>query len=171
MPRSSSPGLRSELHAYLQRLRLIGAPVERIVGHKVLFRRGQEPIAGDGVLLTGDAAGLVDEFTEEGIYYAIRSGQIATRFLLRSLAGGHRWLGPYQQAIDRELMPELRAARTVARLFYGTLDRAPRGMLLLSARLDYLWRAFFRVQLGESSYVEEVRRARLLRPLAHLLLR
>lgn len=170
LPRSGGTQLRSALVSYLDQLGLAGAQVERLTGHKVLFRRGHEPIAGDGVLLTGDAAGLVDEFTEEGIYYAVRSGQIAARFLRRALDGGHSWLGAYEHAIDRELMPELRAARIIARLFYGTLRHAPRAMMLISAHIDYLWRAFFRVQLGESTYDEEVRRARLVAPLARVLL-
>jgi flavin-dependent dehydrogenase len=163
--------LRTDLGAYLARLGLAGATIERLVGHKVLFRRAHERIAGSGVVLVGDAAGLVDEFTEEGIFYAIRSGVIAARIVQRALEGGHRWLGAYERAIDRELMPELRAARTIARLFYGSLSRAPAGMLQVSRRVDYLWRAFFRVQRGESTYDAEIRRALVIEPFARVLLR
>jgi geranylgeranyl reductase family protein len=167
-PRGQARRLRDELARYLGRLDLDGASVERLVGHKVLFRRGNEPIAGDGTLLTGDAAGLVDEFTEEGIFYAIRSGGLAALAIRESLAAGRRDLRAYERAVDRELMPELRAARTIAALFYGTLRRAPVVMLELSRRVGYFWRAFFRVQRGESSYDEEVRRARLIAPLDRL---
>ena len=136
----------------------------------MLFRRAREAIAGTGVLLVGDAAGLVDEFTEEGIFYAIRSGEIAARIVRRAIDNGHGWLGAYERAVDRELMPELRAARTIARLFYGSLASAPEAMLQISRRVRYLWRAFFRVQRGDSSYDEELRRARIISPLARLLL-
>jgi geranylgeranyl reductase family protein len=170
-PRALAARLRSELYQYLDRLGLRGATLERLVGHQVLFRRDREPIAGHGVLLAGDAAGLVDEFTEEGIYYAIRSGEIAARFLARALAGRHTWLGAYQHAVDRELMPELRAARTIARLYYGAIAHVPRAMHLISARAGYLWTAFFQVQRGESSYEEQLRRARIVAPLSRLLLR
>lgn len=170
-PLSLARRLHQELNQYLDSLDLAGAPVERIAGHKVLFRRAHEPIAGPGALLTGDAAGLVDEFTEEGIYYAIRSGQIAARVLCRQLESRHSWLGAYERAVDRELMPELRAARTIGRLFYGVLSRMPQAMLQLSERVDYLWRAFFRVQHGESSYADELNRARVISPLARWLLR
>ena len=171
LPRASGLRLRQDLHVYLACLGQSGAPVERLVGHKVLFRRGREPIAGNGVLLAGDAAGLVDEFTAAGIYYAVRSGQIAARFLQRALGEGHTWLGAYERAIDRELMPELHASRTIARLFYGTLRRAPWVMMQMSAHIDYLWRAFFRVQWGESSYDSEVGNARIVKPLATIVLR
>lgn len=171
LPAHLARSLRAELAGYLARLGLLDAEADRVAGHKVLFRRGNERIAGSGVLLTGDAAGMVDEFTEEGIYYAVRSGQIAARFITRALGGGHSWLGAYERAIDRELMPELAAARTIARLFFGTLRHAIRAMMLLSAHIGYLWGAFFRVQRGESTYREELRRARIVKPLARLLLR
>jgi geranylgeranyl reductase family protein len=171
LPRPFAARLNHELRGYLARLGLDGATVQRLVGHKVLFRREHEPIAGLGALLVGDAAGFVDEFTEEGIYYAIRGGIIAARFLHRALDAGNTWLGAYERAVDRELMPELRAARTIARLFYGSLLRAPAAMLQISGRVDYLWRAFFRVQRGDSSYDNEIRRTGIVEPMAWLLLR
>jgi geranylgeranyl reductase family protein len=171
LPAVSANRLRGALTTYLDQLGLRDAGIERTIGHKVQFRHGAERVAGSGALLIGDAAGLVDEFTEEGIYYAIRSGQIAARFLQRALASGNPWLGAYERALDRELMPELNAARTIARLFYGSLNRAPRMMMKMSAHLDYLWDAFFRVQRGQSTYRAEVRRARVVEPLAALLLR
>ncbi len=39
-------------------------------------------VAGDGWLAAGDAAGLVDPITGEGLYYAIRSGDLASRVVL-----------------------------------------------------------------------------------------
>ena len=36
-------------------------------------------VSGDGWIAVGDAAGLVDPITGEGLYYAIRSGDLATR--------------------------------------------------------------------------------------------
>ncbi len=158
-PRAQASHLRADLALYLHQLGLSGVRVERLVGHKVLFRRGSEPIAGDGVLLAGDAAGLVDEFTEEGIFYAIRSGQLAAAAVCEGLAESDPCFTGYQTAVDKELMPELRAARTISTLYYGTLRHAPFLMLQLSRRVNYFWRAFFRVQRGESSYAEEVRRA------------
>ncbi len=39
-------------------------------------------VAGDGWLAAGDSAGLVDPVTGEGIYYAVRSGDIAAQTVL-----------------------------------------------------------------------------------------
>jgi geranylgeranyl reductase family protein len=171
LPRQSGGDLRRALRRYLAGLGLANARTERIVGHKLLLRRTNAPIAGSGVLLAGDAAGLVDEFTEEGIYYAVRSGGLAASAVLRALGEGTPALASYQRAINRELQPELRAARVVAELFYGALRRAPRAMLGLGGRVGYFWEAFFRVQQGASSYDEELARAWWLRPIAPLVLR
>jgi len=164
LPRGAGADLRGHLRVYLARLGLGDAEVERVVGHKLLFRRGAEPIAGDGVLLAGDAAGLADEFTEEGIFYAIRSGQLAATAVARALRDGTSSLRGYERLVDCRLMPELRAARLIAVLFYGVLRRAPRAMLALSRRVGYFWDAFFRVQQGVTGYDDELRRAWWLRP-------
>ena len=132
-------------------------------------RRGHEAIAADGALLVGDAAGLTDEFTEEGIFYAVLSGQIAARHLLRALETGGRWLGGYQRAVDRAIMPELRAARRIARLFYWCLRRSPSLTFALSRRVSYLWSALFRVLRGESTYDRELSRWPFLTAVARLL--
>jgi geranylgeranyl reductase family protein len=171
LPRQAGGELRRALGRYLDGLGLANAQIERIVGHKLLLRRNNAPIAGSGVLLAGDAAGLVDEFTEEGIYYAVRSGGLAANAVLRALGHGSPALASYQHAVNRELQPELRAARVVAELFYGALRRAPGAMLGLGGRVSYFWAAFFRVQQGASSYDEELARAWWLRPVAPLALR
>lgn len=170
LPRGAGGDLRGHLHRYLERLGLGTAEIERAVGHKLLLRRRHEPIAGSGALLVGDAAGLVDEFTEEGIYYAVRSGIFAARSIFGALQAGTPSLLTYQRMVDREIQPELRAARVVAELFYGTLRHAPRLMLGLGERVGYFWDAFFRIQQGRSSYDEELRRAWWLRPVVPLVL-
>ena len=43
--------------------------------------------AGGGVFLVGDAARVVEPFTGEGIYYALRSGELAAAALLAALRG------------------------------------------------------------------------------------
>lgn len=171
LPDGAGRGLRPNLDRYLARLGLGGARVERLVGHKIPARRGHEAIAGNGVLLVGDAAGLTDEFTEEGIYYAVHSGQIAARHILRAHNQGARWLGGYQHAIDRTIMPELRAARIIARLFYWFLHRSPRLTFDASRCVPYLWNALFRVLRGESTYDRELNRWPFLTAFARTALR
>jgi len=165
LPRNQADSMRQRVRAYVDRLGLGSAEVEIARGHKIRFRRGNEPIARGRVLLAGDAAGLADEFTEEGISYAIHSGQLAARNVMRALGGGGD-LQRYEADVDREIMPELRAARTIGFMFHGMLRRAPRPWMFAAGHFGYLWGAFFAVQRGESTYAREVDRLPFLPGLA-----
>jgi menaquinone-9 beta-reductase len=78
--------------------------------------RKQFHVSGPGWLLLGDAAGLVDPLTREGIYYALLSGVWAAE----AIAGG-RPEHAYASRLRDELYPELnRAARLSARFFSPT---------------------------------------------------
>ena len=79
----------------------------------------RERPSGQGWMLLGDAAGLVDPITREGIYFAIRSGQLAAKSLLGS--DGSR---EYDAAIRDEMHVELRrAAQLKAGLFRPRFTR------------------------------------------------
>lgn len=69
---------------------------------------------GDGWLAVGDAAGLVDPVTGEGIYYALRSGEVAGDLV----AAGRP--EEYAAQVNREFADDLAYASTLApRLFCG----------------------------------------------------
>jgi flavin-dependent dehydrogenase len=67
---------------------------------------------GQGWSLAGDAAGLADPITGEGIYYALRSGELAADALL---AGRPQ---AYSTMLAQDLLPELAAAARYAGQFY-----------------------------------------------------
>jgi geranylgeranyl reductase family protein len=170
LPPGQAASMKDAVARFTRRLGLEDAPIEIARGHKIRLRRRDEQIARGRALLAGDAAGLADEFTEEGIYYAIESGRIAARNVLRSL-GGNGNLARYQADINREVMPELRAARIIAYMFYGMLRRFPRPWMFASAHTGFLWNAFFAVQRGESTYAREVERIPVLPAVAGRMLR
>jgi flavin-dependent dehydrogenase len=69
-------------------------------------------ISGDGWALIGDAAGLVDPITGEGIYYAFKSAEILAETLDRR--------DLYQSKIQMEIGRELqRSARMYKRFYRG----------------------------------------------------
>jgi flavin-dependent dehydrogenase len=76
-------------------------------------------ISGEGWLATGDAAGLVDPITGEGLYYAVRSADLATRAILSEsidLAGV-----AYRKLLRRDFMADLEfGSRLAGRVFRGT---------------------------------------------------
>lgn len=156
VPPGQAPKMKERIARYIDRLGLADAEVDIAKGHKIRFRRGHEPLVAGRALLAGDAAGLADEFTEEGISYAVHSGRIAARAVLGALDG--QPLARYERDIDVEIMPELRAGRVIGTLFYGALNKAPRPWTFAAGKLPFLWSAFFAVQRGESTYAREVGR-------------
>lgn len=70
------------------------------------------PVAAGRVLLAGDAAGLVDPFSGEGIRIAIQSGRIAAESILQGSSK------VYQARIEREIGRSRLKSRFVAGIFY-----------------------------------------------------
>ena len=75
-------------------------------------------VAGEGWMAVGDAAGLVDPITGEGLYYAIRSADLAARALLSDAAeiagASYRKLLRHDFAGDLEF-----GSRLAKRIFLG----------------------------------------------------
>lgn len=78
---------------------------------------GERP-AGDRWLLLGDAAGLVDPITREGIFFALESADLAARALL-----GRDAARTYVRLLQRDVLRELRkAARMKPRFFASSFN-------------------------------------------------
>jgi geranylgeranyl reductase family protein len=74
------------------------------------------PLAGDRWMLLGDAAGLVDPLTREGIFYALLSGEMAAQ----SMTGEARDAAEsYRAQLTDTLVPELRRAAALKGGFFG----------------------------------------------------
>ncbi len=70
---------------------------------------------GDGWAMVGDSAGFVDPVTGEGLYYALRSGELLAKAIL---AGRPE---KYEELVKQDFLPELvEAARYAERFFHGT---------------------------------------------------
>jgi geranylgeranyl reductase family protein len=102
----------------------------------------------DRALLLGDAAGLADPLTGEGIYYAIQSAQLAAPVIENYLAKAGGGLKDYQQLVDRKVTSELRIARTLSKYFV----RFPRLAFRTLSKSDGVWGAERNLMLGETDY-------------------
>jgi geranylgeranyl reductase family protein len=77
-------------------------------------------VAGDGWMAVGDAAGLVDPITGEGLYYAIRSADLATRALLSEACEATEKVRQYVELLRHDFAADLEfGARLAKRLFGG----------------------------------------------------
>jgi geranylgeranyl reductase family protein len=118
-------------------------------GHHLPIRTPHERIVYNRVLLVGDAAGLVEPLTGEGIYYAMRSGQIAAEVIHEASRSGIRCLPTYQERIEEEIQPELQVSKSLLFL----LDLAPTFWVPRLLRQSHpFWRLFYRIFTGEKQY-------------------
>ena len=99
-------------------------------------------------LLAGDAGGLSDPFSGEGLCHAIGSAVRAADGLNRALIAGSDDLSSYSERIEREIASDFPHARRLARAFY----RFPRLTFYLVKRNEALCQRFLEILTGESTY-------------------
>ena len=102
------------------------------------------------MLLAGDAAGLLEPWTREGISFALRSGRLAGVAAARIGAGrspleATAW---YAAHVDTVLGAEMRAGRECLRAF----ERRPGWFHLVIARTGPGWAAFRAMTTGRTSF-------------------
>ena len=107
----------------------------------------RERPAGNGWMLAGDAAGLVDSITREGIFFALESGAAAAASLMEGRNSGGRYAERLHDTAYRELML---AARIKARFYRPAFMR-----LLITAlqRSERIRRILADLVAGEQPYV------------------
>jgi geranylgeranyl reductase family protein len=144
--------LDARLEGYLRSFDLRLADCHRMA-HPILLWDGDHPLHTEHALVIGEAAGVVDPLTAEGIRPAIWSGLKAAEVLLATPGDGA--LDAYSRLMTETLGAELRWARRLARAFYTAPDLAwnlgvkhPRGP-----------QAMARILTGEAPYRDLAGRA------------
>lgn len=115
-----APRLRGHLAALCRRYGFSPEALRDVRGHHLAVRRPGSPIVSGPVLTVGDAAGLVDPLSGEGIGAAIQSSGLAARAIEAYLAERAVDLSAYQAAVDELIMPELTASRKLQDIFHYT---------------------------------------------------
>jgi geranylgeranyl reductase family protein len=133
-----------------------GQPVP-LGGQEGVFHR-------ERLLLVGDAASLAEPMTGEGIYYAVKSGQIAAKTIGRALGSSAIHLAPYTTRVNQEITQDLKYARRLASLLY----RFPGLCFRFFVRSTQVQKGVTDVLYGRSTYSSLYRD--LLRDWARILL-
>jgi geranylgeranyl reductase family protein len=141
---SEGPKLREHLRRACEAHGLDPDELEELRGHRLPLRRPGTRIAGDRALLVGDAAGLIDPVSGDGMYECFVSSRLAAAAILDFLAGRSASLQPYEGAVDRELAPLHRASWKLKQ----ALDRWPRASWQI-ARSKLLWVSIRGMLAGE----------------------
>ncbi|GAC1327718.1 MAG: hypothetical protein NVSMB13_14240 [Mycobacteriales bacterium] len=160
--REHGPAVRAYYRDFLARLGLAGIEPVTDSGHLTRCRRPGSPLRRGSVLVAGDAAGLLDPWTREGISYGLRSGRLAgasAADAALALAAGHPGraeaaLATYDEWVGDVLEPEMAAGRRVLaaferhrRVFHELVTVAPGG-----------WQMFGRITAGDATLARQLRR-------------
>ncbi len=114
---------RYKAEAYVNRLKGWGLLPERPMGGTwraapIPMGGPDGPVSRPGVLALGDCAGLVSPVSGDGIYYAIRSGQLAASVMDKALAKGELTassMAAYGRVFKKEFGKELATLTRVAK--------------------------------------------------------
>lgn len=89
----------------------------KYLGHSIPIYNQKNVYQKNRILLIGDAAGLAEAFFGEGIYYALKSAQLAAKAILKSFAnGGDIYL--YTNYVKEEVGADMYYSLLNARLFF-----------------------------------------------------
>jgi geranylgeranyl reductase family protein len=113
---------RRYLRDFTGRLGLAGYPAARDSGHLTHCRADDSPLRRGRVLVAGDAAGLLEPWTREGISFALRSGALAGAAAAEAAAAPDpvrlgQALEAYPASVGQALLPEMDAGRRLLTAF------------------------------------------------------
>jgi geranylgeranyl reductase family protein len=125
----------------------VGHPLPLFSEHSGANRESVGLVSGRA-LLVGDAGHLVDPLFGEGIYYAVRSGQLAAESILSQVKDERRSLADYEEAVRREIYEEFRVAVRMANIVYSY----PRLCHRLLPRYQHIVMLYYDVLRGRETY-------------------
>jgi geranylgeranyl reductase family protein len=148
--RDRGEAVRAYYRDFLRRLGLDASTALHDGGHLTRVRAAGSPVRRGSVLVAGDAAGLLEPWTREGISFALRSG---------ALAGQAAATDPtsYDDAVAAALGPDMAAGRRALAVF----ERHPGTVHTVFRHLPGMWELFVRLVSGETSMAEQLSRRRI----------
>jgi geranylgeranyl reductase family protein len=145
--RGQGEATKAYLREFTARLGLSGYEAVQDSGHLTRCRSDGSPLRKGRVIVAGDAAGLLDPWTREGISFALRSGALAGEYAAKGDLDG------YAAAVGATLVPDMRAGRTLLSAFTRHTGTFHRGLSTPKG-----WSAFVKMCRSEISLSEMVAR-------------
>ncbi|WP_328316076.1 geranylgeranyl reductase family protein [Streptomyces sp. NBC_00388] len=156
--RGEGAATKRYLEDFIARQGLAGFEPAVSSGHLTRCRSEDSPLSRGRVLVCGDAAGLLEPWTREGISFALRSGRLAGEWAVR-VAEAHdavdarRQALNYAFAIKAGLGVEMAVGRRMLKLF----ERRPVMLHAVITGFRPAWKAFAGITRGSTSLGELVR--------------
>jgi geranylgeranyl reductase family protein len=141
---SEGPSLRARLRRLCEVHGTSFAALQDLRGYRLPVRSPDALLARGQALVVGDAAGLVDPLSGDGMYGAFLSAKLASEAVADRLAGREASVEPYGARVTERLAADLRASWALKL----ALERFPRSVFTL-LRTNVLWRAVEKVLAGE----------------------
>lgn len=149
-PAPQGHALGHYLRRFMQRWSLpVGTGKLRYLAHTLPTRAPGTPLVRGRALVVGDAAGLLEPFTGEGIYYAVRSAYLAADALTTAQVNDTSPQA-YALAVEAEIMPEILGGRALQQVF----DAHPWLFHTLLRTHRRSWRALAKILRGERGFHE-----------------
>lgn len=124
--------------------------VRKRTGHKIPIAAKGDAFSKGRTLFVGDAGGLADPLTGEGIYFAIASGKIAARTITDALQNGGTLMA-YDHALQAEILPEIQMSKALLRVLDSSRRFWPWFLLKC---FPPFWVYFCKLQRGEKTYMD-----------------
>jgi geranylgeranyl reductase family protein len=149
---AEGPRLREHLRRLCEAHGVSSDDLEELRGYRLPLREPRSTLARGRALVVGDAAGLIDPVSGDGMFEGFLSSQYAAEAVLDLLAGRAESLDPYGPRLASRLATHLWASWGVK----VALDRFPRATFGL-ASTKIVWSAVERLVRGEVADVGGIR--------------
>lgn len=123
---------------------------KNVYGHPLPFFQGTRDVVRGRVGLVGDAAGMVDALSGEGIFYALRGGEILAETINWALEEDVSTLSRYQERLRETVFKELGWSYRLAQVFF----RFPRKCYEHGVKRPKIVRWIKRAVTSQQSYDE-----------------
>jgi len=138
------PMLRAELRRMCEAYGIDPDAAQDTRGYRLPMRLSETRLARGRTAVIGDAAGLVDPLSGDGMYEGFLSAKLVAEAALDVLAGRAEDLGAYQTAVEQRITPLTRAGWQAKRAF----ERFP-GATYALARLPVTFRVLQKLLQGD----------------------
>ncbi len=142
------PRLREHLAAVCETYGFEVDRLENLRGHHLPMQRRGMVMAAQGSAVVGDAAGLVDPLSGEGIYAALASGTAIGPVIEDYLAGRVSSLSGYQAVLERGLLREVDASTALMDIFHAWPD----PFVWMLGHVGRFWQGGVDLLRGDSTY-------------------
>ncbi|MCD2468382.1 geranylgeranyl reductase family protein [Streptomyces sp. MBT42] len=150
--RGEGAATKRYMEDFVARLGLSGFEPTVSSGHLTRCRTDDSPLSRGRVLVCGDAAGLLEPWTREGISYALRSGRLAGEWAVR-VAEANDAVDARRQALNYAfaIKAGLGVEMAVGRRMLAVFERRPGLLHATLTGLRPAWNAFADITRGSAT--------------------